>query len=152
MIDRKGFTLIELLIIMSVFIVLLLILVPSTKSYMSYNNYMAFRTSVYQLLSDIRMAQELSVGEKIPYTICFIPSSEVYYITKPDNPSPKVILYRNFPKKVDLVSTNFIDNRFYYSETGAPSMGGTITLKFNNKLYEITVIPVTGRVKLKTPF
>jgi len=152
MVGRRGFTAIELLIVMSVFIILLLILVPSTKSYISYSNYMGFRSAVYQLLSDIRMAQELSVGEKIPYTVCFFPSSEVYYITKPDNPSPKVILYRKLPKNVDIVSTNFIDNRFYYSESGAPSMGGTITLKFNNKLYEITVIPVTGRVKIKTPF
>lgn len=52
------------------------------------------------------------------------------------------------PKNIHMRKTNFPSDKLYFSGHLPPNQGGTIVL--DSKLYtlRVTVLPVTGRVKL----
>jgi len=61
---------------------------------------------------------------------------------------PKITKCDNYPSSVKLDYTNFSNNQIEFNEFGNPSKGGSIHISCGNIKHTITVLPVTGRVKI----
>jgi len=92
----------------------------------------------------IRKTQDRAYGEQEVYEVGF------YSLTGKcaqinNNKAIEVI---TIPRGIVLEPTNFPGGNLYFSGKLAPKGGGTIFLKSRSHKVEITVLPVTGRVKI----
>lgn len=107
------------------------------------------KTTLQQLIADIRYAQQMALGEGKNYYIIFDVYSEAYRIQKAANPVPHVIKQVSLGDGIEILGTNFPEDRFHFTSFGAPSRGGRITvMDSRGNTYSITVLPATGRVKV----
>ena len=137
----KGFTVLELAVIMFVLSIMALIAVPNVRS--SINNY---RLSCFEriIVSDIRCAQQQSSVNWRESRVYFSNTNKMIYVKQ----GPKIIKSDKYPVSVKLYHTNFSNNQIEFNEFGNPSKGGSIHISCGNTKHTITVLPVTGRVKI----
>ncbi len=141
-----GFALLELLVVMTIIAVISAVVLPN---YLSYYHRQRLEAQAYQLLSDIRYTQKVAQAEEsaLYYIRFFKVDGESYYqISKGEELVKTIKFYRD----VNLVQTNFSDNRLQFRTSGLPVVGGTITLESNytkQKKYVI-VASVVGRVRV----
>src|SRR6056297_1259001 len=139
--NYKGFTVLELSVIMFVLSAMALIAAPNIRS--SINNY---RLNCFEriIISEIRFAQQEASVNWRENRVYFSNTSRMVYVKQ----GPKIIKSDPYPDSVKLDYTNFSNNQIEFNEFGNPSKGGSIHISCGNIKHTITVLPVTGRVKL----
>ncbi len=139
--NYKGFTVLELSVIMFVLSAMALIAAPNIRS--SINNY---RLNCFEriIISEIRFAQQEASVNWRENRVYFSNTSRMIYVKQ----GPKIIKSDPYPDSVKLDYTNFSNNQIEFNEFGNPSKGGSIHISCGNIKHTITVLPVTGRVKL----
>ncbi|MDN5312211.1 GspH/FimT family pseudopilin [Biomaibacter acetigenes] len=144
----KGFSTVELL---AVLVIISIIAAIATQNFGFILSNARMNTTIMELVTDIRHAQQVAVGERINCYIIFDNSNKFYSIRVDANPLPKTIKWVNFDRRIDI-STNFPENRFHFTSLGAPSTGGTIYIKNSKdsggRTYRITILPATGRIRV----
>lgn len=146
--NEKGFTFLELILFVTILGIILGLSWPKLDSSFKYYK---LRSSASLIVSDIRLIQQLSIGEGIWYKIKFDPVNNRYFITRNINEGSLAQTYKivNLEQDVQLYSTNFPDNAIYFYSTGNPSQGGTISITDGKEKYLYIIIsPVTGRCRL----
>jgi len=136
----RGFTMIELilvLVIMSVFWNFGLSIDRNAEK-------IELMTTANNIQSLIRTAQTTAYGQQRDHFILF--SSELGKCTHIN--SLKTIGKVIIPKRIKLEKTNFPKGKLYFRSKLSPNRGGTIILRSKNYQIKITVLPVTGRVKV----
>ncbi len=107
------------------------------------------RTSIRQMVTDIRYVQQMALGEGTNCYIAFDRYNGSYRIFKAANPGPHIIKVVNLEDRIRITGTTFPEDRFHFTALGAPSRGGTIIVcDGRGKEYRLTVLPATGRVKV----
>ena len=137
----SGFTIFELLIVVSI---ISMILAFSFPHLLSWQTSLLGRLTAQRIASDLRLAKIEALRTGATTKITFDPAQDLF-IYRGCNSQPKIV---NFPKGVDLYTTNFSQHTISFYPTGTPSMGGTITIRVNGKLMYLTITPVTGRVRI----
>lgn len=142
--QSKGFFTVELL---AVLVIISIIAAIATQNFASALSNARVKTTVMELVADMRHAQQIAMGQRIYCYVIFDNSNKFYSIQVNDNPMPKIIKRVYFDKKIDI-NSNFTGNRFHFTDLGAPSDGGTINISGSGKTYTITILPATGRIKV----
>lgn len=107
------------------------------------------KAAIRELVTDIRFAQQMAMGEGREYYIYFNKHIQLYQISYARHPINIIVKQVYFPEGLTLLGTNFKGDTLSFNVMGAPSAGGTITLKEKQgKQVEITVLPATGRVRV----
>jgi len=137
----KGFTILELVAIMLILSIIAAIAVPNVLS--SVNSY---RLSCFEriIMTDIRYAQQQSSVNWRQNRVYFSNTNRKIYVKQ----GTHIIKSDSYPAYVKINRTNFPNNQIEFNEFGNPSRGGSIHISCGNIKHTITVLPVTGRVKL----
>lgn len=144
--NRKGFALVEFLVVLFILSLVLAIGQPVFSSALSSAK---GRGAVRELVNDLRYAQQMAIGTGENHYLVFDREQELYLIKIVGYPLAKVLKVVRLEGKLDIMGTSFPDDSLHFTSLGAPSRGGTINLQDKrNKLYTITVLPATGRVKV----
>ena len=136
----RGFTIIELLI------ALLLGSILGTMGISAYKGTerIELMTTANNIQSLIRVAQARAYGQGNTHTVGFDPTlGECLHINNSKIIDSVVVKGKTYIKK-----TNFPKGNLYFRGKLSPSQGGTIVLNSKSYEVEITVLPVTGRVKI----
>ena len=142
-----GFTLIEILIALTIMGIVLMIVVPVFNSVLST---LMLNSAANQLAADIRLQQQRAISgdtDAVTYYILFDPEQEIYYLSAGVNTLKTVTL----PAGVDLLGTNFSNNRLAFNLKGIPLPGGHVTLQQSRSRNRYVIISsVIGRVRVDT--
>ncbi|HHW02640.1 MAG TPA: type II secretion system protein [Thermoanaerobacterales bacterium] len=142
---RKGFSTVELLAVLVIFSIIAAI---ATQNFNYILSRVKINTTIMELVANIRHAQQIALGERINCYVVFDNKNKFYSIRVDANPTPKILKWVNFDKRIDI-TTSFAENRFHFTSLGAPSAGGTIYIKDSSgRTYRITIQVATGRVKV----
>lgn len=144
----EGFTLLELVLALALVGIILSFSWPKLE-----HTYKRFKleASAKKIIAQIRLVQQLSIGEGIWYRLKFDLVNNKYIITRNINNDGIAQVYKTIEleKPASLYFTNFKDHEVYFYSSGNPSQGGTITIiDENNNLLYIIICPVTGRTRL----
>jgi len=137
----SGFTILELLIVISIISIISAFSFPHL---LNWQTSLLGKLTAQRIASDLRLAKIEALRTGAITKITFDPAQDLF-IYRGCNSQPKIV---NFPKGVDLYTTNFSQHTISFYPTGTPSMGGTITIRVNGKLMYLTITPVTGRVRI----
>ena len=137
----KGFTVLELAVIMFVLSLMTLIFIPNIKSAVDNHRLSCFERII---VSDIRYAQQQASVNWRENRVYFSNANRMIYV----NQGPKVTKSDKYPSSVKLDYSNFSNNQIKFNEFGNPSKGGSIHISCGSHKHTITVLPVTGRVKV----
>jgi Tfp pilus assembly protein FimT len=139
--NSKGYTLIELSLIVFVLSIIMAIAAPNIRSAMN-----SYRLSAFDriIISDIRFAQQEASINWRESRLYFNNASRKIYVKQ----GTKIIKSDTYPNLVKLDYTNFSSDEIRFNEFGNPSRGGSIHVACGNQRHTITILPVTGRVKL----
>lgn len=138
--SERGFTLFELLLVLGLSSVIGT-LGLSVNARMDRRQLLIAAQEVQSL---IRESQQMAYGEQSVNIILFD-----YVVGRCSHIQNSKIIRRVYmPKNIHMRKTNFPSDKLYFSGHLPPNQGGTIVL--DSKLYtlRVTVLPVTGRVKL----
>lgn len=138
--DERGFTIIELLIV--------LVITSVISSFgLSVNRNLDKKqllVTAKEIQTLIRNAQQVAYGEQSTNIVAFYYTlGECTHIQ-----NAKVINTVIMPSNIYMGKTNFTDGKLYFRKHLSPNMGGTIVLYSKRYTVKITVLPVTGRVKI----
>ncbi len=138
--SEKGFTMIELLLVLMVAVLFVSTGLSITNATGRRDLYIAAR-SVQTL---IRQSQDYAYGEGSIYCVGFYTSTnECEQIRQHE-----VMSEANIPRGIKINSTNFPEGRLFFTRQLTPSRGGSIYMSSRAHKVRITVLPVTGRVKI----
>ena len=147
----SGFTLIELVLCLGITAILTLLAVPNFKALSA-----QFRLegAVQKIISDLRLARQIAITNRIPVLVRLDPDQESYTLEKQEGSRSSIIFAVDFkdPKEkiqgIDLVGSTK-GNHLVFSPHGTTNAWTTITLRNSlGKEKKITLIG-TGRVKRK---
>lgn len=136
---KKAYTLIELVLVISIVLILVSI---STMSFKNSENFKA-KNDLYKIKRNLEVTRSLAISQRDNATLSLKDSS--YSIVCKDIKEEK-----QYSK--NLILTNYGNKRTVtFTKRGSPTFdgSGTIVFKIKNKLYYITIEPVTGKVNLK---
>jgi len=139
--DSDGYTIIELVVIVFVLSIVFTIAVPSVRNLIDSYYLETFDRII---VSDLRYAQRQSMMNWRETRLYFSSFSDKIYIKQ----GTKIIKSDPYPAFVKLDYTSFTSNEIKFSCSGNPSIGGSIHISCGKKKHTITVLPVTGRVKI----
>lgn len=136
----RGFTIIELLIVF---------LIGSILGGMGLSAYkgaerMELLTTANNIQSLIRGAQVRAYGQGNTHIVAFYSTLGECIHINDSKAINKVVM----PGKTHMKKTNFPNGNLYFRGKLSPSQGGTIILSSKSYEVKITVLPVTGRVKV----
>ncbi len=138
--DTRGFTIIELVLVL---------LITGILGGLGLSAYKGAERSELMITANhiqslVRSAQAQAYGEQSTHMIMFEPTyNECIHLH-----NSKTINTVTIPNKITMRKTNFPDNKLYFRGKLSPNRGGTIVLKSKSYQIEMTVLPVTGRVKI----
>ena len=135
---KRGFIAIELLLVL-LGAVLFLNLSLSTKNSLERTK---LQSGARQLESMIRKSQDLAYSQGHTYYVAMF--------TDGANLIKRVRITERMelPQGIQIKTCNFPNNRIRFKRALAPNQGGTIYLVSKNHQVRMTVLPVTGRVKI----
>lgn len=106
------------------------------------------KTSVRELVTDIRYAQQIALGSGKNCYVLFDTDRELYRIKIGGHPEPEIIKQVVLREGIDI-ETSYKGQSLHFTPIGAPSIGGTIMVcNSRGACYRITILPATGRVKV----
>ena len=136
-----GYTLIELIVVLALISIVFSIAVPSLGFIREFKE----EHQIRQLKNDILFARNQAIVKGKTYTVQFDFIRNGYVILVSGETQKRVILEEGLEliKSMDVIE-------FSFSRTGVPRKSGTIKLKNSkNKIYEVVVTPVVGKVNIK---
>lgn len=145
----RGFTLIEVICVVAIMGVAAAMIVPTVGSSL---DRWAVRSAAQQIVIGIRQARQtaITLGREVKMELY---RDGKYKIREYDVSKPSLeTVYLD--DRLDSITSNFEDDLYNievigFNADGRPKQGGTITLKEGAQQMEITVLPVTGRVRIK---
>ena len=147
----SGFTLIEIVLCLGITVILTTLAIPNFKSIFS-----QFRLegAVQKIISDLRLARQIAITERVKVLVHLDPDQERYTLEKIEGTQSSPIFTVDFknPKEklqgIDLVGSTK-GNKLVFYPHGTTNSWTTITLRNSiGKEKKITLIG-TGRVKRK---
>ena len=105
---------------------------------------MQLSISARKIQTLIRQTQDQAYGEQAIYLLAVQPVKGRCIQVR----SSKVLKEVKMPQGIKIEYANFTNGKLYFRRSLAPSMGGTIVLASKSHRLKITVLPVTGRVKI----
>jgi len=136
----SGYTLAEVVVVLSITVIFL----GFTLVFPGAANRQNLDVAASVVAEDIRLAQQLNMDQDALYTVLFDCQNDLYYIQKGVGSYKKVQL----PHGIDLVFTNFDNNKLRFNTKGDPSSGGHLTLRDKNGNFRYVIVAsVTGRVR-----
>lgn len=141
----RAFTLIELLITISIIGIISLISLPIYKTLIPNID---LNSTVRDVASDLRYAQQMAVTEQIIYSVIFDSNYNRYSIIK--NNTNEVIKTKNLPSTISInFLSEFSGNKVQFIATGAAIESGSISF-INTKAKILTIeIKPSGYVKIQ---
>jgi len=139
--NSRAFTAIELAIIASLVSIIFMVGAPKIGSHFDSHRLQSFDRII---IADLRYAQRQAYMNWRETRLYFSNSTRKIYIKQ----GRKIIKSDPYPEGVKLDYTNFKSNEVKFNEFGNPSAGGSIHISCGGIKHTITVLPVTGRVKL----
>ncbi len=141
---RSGFTMAELVIILAVFGMI------GSITLISFSDVSKRRLEAQtsKIASDIRQTARKAVIEGKKYRITFDPTGNRYTL-KLINEMGTLNIIKTYPLPKGhsfTINTLNID----YSPRGTVSTGATLTMENDKYMQEVTIVPVTGRVNIKS--
>ncbi len=138
--NEQGFTMIELLLVLLGAVLFSSIGLSAHKA----TDRMQLSMAARSIQTLIRQTQDQAYGEQATHATAFYTISGECAQIKHLSILSKVTM----PKGVQIEYTNFPDSKLYFRGKLGPSSGGTIRLTSKLHVIIITVLPVTGRVKI----
>ena len=164
--NKRGYTLIEVLIVVTIMGLAAAIIVPN----MMQGGTLGVQAGARMIIADLLFAQNEAMAQQSTRRIVFDTTTNSYRVEKYDSSATAWVLEFN-PSKgmgdnqqnyevsfdddgrfngIEIVSADFNgSSTLEFDDTGNPSSGGTIQLRFEEHEYEITVAPFTGRVTVQ---
>ena len=164
--NAKGYTLIEVLIVVTIMGLAAAIIVPN----MMQGGTLGVQAGARMIIADMLFAQNEAMAQQSSRRIVFDTDNNSYRVEKYDSGASAWVLEFNPSKGVGNNQQNYEvdfeeDGRFKgieivsaefnststieFDDTGNPSSGGTVTLRFEDHVFEIKVAPFTGRVTVQ---
>jgi len=137
---NRGFTMIELLLVLCVMSIFCSVGLSIEKGAQR----IALMTTANNIQSLIRTAQTTAYGQQRVHIVSFSPDLGRCTHIHNSKSMGKVAI----PKNIKLKKTNFPEDQLYFRRKLSPNRGGTIILSSKSYQVKITVLPVTGRVKV----
>lgn len=138
--NERGFTMIELLLVLLGAVLFSSIGFSANKAI----DRIHLSITARNIQTLIRETQDQAYGEQASYAVAFYTlSGECVQIKKLEIPK-KITM----PKGVEIQHTTFPNSKVYFRGKLGPNSGGTIVLASKSHNLSITVLPVTGRVKI----
>lgn len=136
----QGFTLMELLLVL----LIIGMLGGFGLSFYKGMEKIELSATANHMQSLIRSAQIKANGEGVTHIVSFYHSQgKCFHLA-----NTKAIDILAMPSKISMKKTNFPQGKLYFRGKLSPSRGGTIVLDSKSYQSKITVLPVTGRVKV----
>ncbi len=142
--DKRGFTLIELVVVLAILTIIGAVVLPELSQRLAQER---FLSAVYQVHSDMRLAQQTAKREQYPVRISFYP------LDKTQNAYMIYLLNteHTLVKKVDLppgVGVDYVqDSAVVFMEDGHAEHNGHLML-YQGKLRRFFYFYQTGRVRI----
>ena len=92
----------------------------------------------------IRQSQDKAYAEQAAYEVSFFTVDDTCVQIRNNKILKRIII----PRGITIGAVNFPRNELYFTRKLTPSGGGTIWLYSKSHKINITVLPVTGRVKI----
>ena len=161
-----GYTLIEVLITVTIMGLAAAIVVPN----MMQGGTLGVQAGARMIIADLLFTQNEAMAQQSERRVVFDADGNSYRVERYDSTSTAWVLEYNpvlggdssaqnyavdFDeddrfKGVDIVSADFGgSSTVTFDDLGNPSSGGTVRLRFNEHVYEISVAPFTGRVTVE---
>lgn len=142
--QHRAFTLIELLII-------LVVLVLATTFWANFRGQVMARqleTAALLIRSELLYAKSMSMQLAIPHQVAFQPRRVLVY------EGDRQVHNQKLPGNIEIKETTFRSrlgrNRVKFGLNGAPSPGGSVTLRApNGKEKKVVVAVVSGRIRIE---
>ncbi|MGC9031569.1 MAG: pilus assembly FimT family protein [Minisyncoccia bacterium] len=133
-----GFTTFELMI--SIFLIIILGSI-SFAAILKVFSTLKLESSVRDLLTDLRYAQELALSEQANFSVVFSTSTSSYTILKEETPI-KEIITKKLPTEINFTEINFPEQKVIFNIYGAVKDSGDIILEGKTgKQMKILVTP-----------
>lgn len=142
-VKEQGFTIIELLLVLLGAVLFSSIGLSAHKV----SDRMKLSMAAREIQTLIRQTQDQAYGEQADHMVAFYTKSGKCLQVRTRKALREVVI----PKGIKIDDTTFLggQGKLYFNGKLAPSGGGSIVLTSKAHLVEITVLPVTGRVKIK---
>lgn len=162
----KGYTLIEVLIVVTIMGLAAALIVPN----MLQGGSLGVQAGARMIIADLLFAQNEAMAQQSTRRVVFDTANNSYRVEKYDSGTSAWVLEYNPSAGTGNNQQNYEidfeeDGRFRgiqivtadfggsdtveFDDLGNPSSGGTVTLRFEEHEYEITVAPFTGRVTVE---
>lgn len=139
--DAKGYTLVELALIVSILSAMMFMAAPGIRNGMNRYRLNSFARLIAE---DLRYAQQQA---SMNWRSCSLSTNEASQRISVRMGS-RIIKSDPYPSFVKIDYTSFASNEVVFNERGNPSKGGSLCISCNGLQYHITVLPVTGRIKI----
>ncbi len=135
-----GFTMVELSVIIGIFILLSLIALPYLRSS---NQHTKLTGDAEALTSDLRLAQQRTIGEQVTYLIKLFDSPPRYQLLQRQNSTDTLVKERALSSNISWQSLGtFTNNEIIFNTTGAVNQAGIITLvSLDNQVATVDIKP-----------
>ncbi|MCL1936231.1 MAG: type II secretion system GspH family protein [Defluviitaleaceae bacterium] len=138
---QNGFTIIELIIFLAIFTIASSVIFPSFST----RGRRQILNAARVLASDIRNIQQRAMQESTRYTIEFFQNTNIFIISNENFNDVNYLIYDN----IIFEQVRYARNRLEFTERGTPSGGGTIILRNNSYMIELTTTVSSGRVQIR---
>lgn len=138
--SEKGFTMIELLLVL---LVAVFFVNAGVKAQRSMENFQLSRMA-REIQSMIRKAQHMAYAQESVQVVRFDTIQQEVKLTT----LTRIKETTKMPSGIKHNGSNFSNQKLYFRKKLAPNQGGTILLSSKTHEVRITVLPVTGRVKI----
>lgn len=142
----KGFTILEVVVTIGIVVLVILVSLPAINT--SQQN-SSLRRETRTLLSDLRLAQQLTVGEQITHLIKLIESSPDKYQLIARSSTDTVIKEHTFNSKVSWQNKgNFTNDEIVFTLSGSAVEASTVIIQNTAGLSNSLEIKPSGYVKI----
>ncbi len=143
----SGFTFLEVILVIMIASLIVLIILPIFTNFIPN---IALESEARKLKADIRYVQQLAISSSMTHRIKFDIASDLYRIYSVDKANNETFVEKKeMENYINLVSTDFSNDKLDFTSLGEPSEGGTILL--GNKKGQsatVAVTPSTGIVTI----
>lgn len=144
MIFKKGYTLIELIIVLALISILFIMAIPSTGFFIEIQE----KRELEGFRKDLLFARNRAIIESRDYDVKFHIDDNQYFIIRTGE-NLETIKSKKFEKGIRFDKNNLL-NSITFKHNGTTKDSGTFYLRNSkNYRYEITLSPVTGRIKVE---
>lgn len=141
--QNKGFTLIELIVFVLLLVVATGMVIPAAGQVVARYR---LDTAARQMAAEIREVQQWAITRQDTYVLTFPLEQNYYYLPLADNKLVKRKV--DLPPDVLITGVTYSEGKLRFDAKGSPNLGGHINIANGRESREISINPVTGRVKI----